>query len=108
MRIVGVGIGVLLASLDSFVLPLVKRIHDGTTSETYILVAMAVYALAPLIILWGMKYSSLTELNLTWDLLSDVLVTFIAIVLMREHVGLNTAFGIVFAFLAILLFVNEK
>lgn len=107
MRIIGLAIGVILALIDSTVLPIVKKIHTGELDQNYIIVAMFIYALAPLIFLMGLNYASLTVMNITWDLASDVFVTFIGLVILREGIGVRSAFGLIFAVISILLLLSD-
>ncbi len=66
------------------------------------------YAIQPWIFLKGLQFSSMTVLNLSWDLLSDVLVTMAGLIYFREYMTGLRIFGITFSFLAIILFSVDR
>lgn len=107
MKPLGLAIGVVLALIDSTVLPIVKKVHTGELDQSYMLIAMAIYGFAPLIFLMGLRYASLTVMNITWDLASDIMVTFIGLVVLREGIGVRSAFGLAFGIIAIILFLMD-
>lgn len=107
MELLGIVIGVILALLDAFTLPFILRIHKGEVPLSDIYIPMIAYAFAPVLFLIGLNYTGMTVLNVTWDLASDVLITFIGIFIIKEHIGYESGLGLVFAFIAILLFLSD-
>ena len=67
-------------------------------------ISMILYLIQPWIVLKGLNFGSLTILNLAWDLMSDVLVTMLGLWYFGEKVVGLKLWGVLFAFLAILLF----
>lgn len=97
-------LGLLLAFFDLFNMGTLKNIYLKKFSHAYIWPVTILYALQPWIFLKGLNFTSMTVLNLSWDLLSDILVTFSGILYFKESLTHYKFFGVVFAVIAIILF----
>ncbi len=64
---------------------------------------MIVYALQPVLFYFSLQYESLTVMNLLWDVISDVIVTFIGLVIFQEKIGPYKKAGVILSFLSIVL-----
>ena len=95
--------GTLLAINDVTSFSLVKKsfIENNTN---YLVLSFFLYSLQILIFYSGIHKTTMTELNLSWDLISDVLVTIIGIYYFKENINNMKSIAIGFAFLAIVLF----
>ena len=96
--------GLFLALVDVIVLSLLKLKYIGTLNTWWVFViAFIVYGLQPIVFYNSLKYSSLTAMNLLWDVTSDILVTMVGFLIFREAITQKQAVGVIFAFIAILL-----
>lgn len=97
-------IAFLLAFSDLFNLGLLKMIHTGQIKNTaWIALPTFLYSLQPLIFFKGLGHTSMTGLNLLWDVMSDVLVTASGLFYFKEKLSFKKYIGIAFAFMAIFL-----
>ena len=102
--LIGSIIGVCLALFDLIFLGLIKEVHLGNFSKNWILLACIGYGLVPFIFYKGLQYTSLTILNLSWDIMSDIIVTSAGILFFKEYLGTTKAIGIAFAIIALMIF----
>jgi len=101
------GFGLLLGGIDTIVLPLTKAVSTGW-STTWMIPAVLLYGITPLIFLVGLKNSNLTILNLVWDLMSDVLVTFFGLFVFKEKLSSTKIAGVVLSFVALALMTIDE
>ena len=100
------GFGLTFGALDSIALPLVKAVHNGWPIA-WMFVPVLLYAAAPLLFLKALESETLTIMNLTWDLTSDLVVTFIGLFLFAEHLSPTKIIGVGFAFIGLFLMSYE-
>lgn len=93
-----------MALLDSLSLPLVKYVYDGEYSKWYLVLPVLLFALQPIMVYFSLSKLTLTSVNIIWDLMSDVFVTFIGLWYFREKLFLSSKIGLLFAFIAIFFF----
>lgn len=92
-----------MASIDVFMLSLLKFISKEKQYLKWIVLPMIVYACQPILFYMSLQYESLTVMNLLWDVLSDVLVTLVALLLFQESIGPYKKAGVILSFLSIVL-----
>ena len=93
-----------LAFSDVFNLGLLKMLRTGAVKNfAWIGVPIFLYSLQPLIFYFGLGHTSMTVLNLLWDVMSDVLVTAAGLFFFKEHLSLRKYIGVLFSFIAIIL-----
>jgi multidrug transporter EmrE-like cation transporter len=97
------GYGALMAGIDVVSLGMVKEVSAGTLKVWMMVFSTLIYALQPWIFLSAMSRSSLTIMNLMWDLTSDVMVTIVGLVYFKEKIGRIKMLGLVLAFIALFL-----
>jgi len=98
------GYGGLMAIMDAFVLSSLKAYHLGWIEwRGILLVSMVLYACQPLLFLQSLGSSSLTIMNLLWDVMSDVLVTAIGLYYFSEKIGPMKKMGVVLSIVSIFL-----
>lgn len=100
------GFGVTFGLLDSIALPIVKAVSKGLDRGWMILPAL-IYAATPFIFLKALEHESMTIMNLVWDLTSDLIVTFIGLVVFAEKISSVKAVGIFFSLIGLLLMSYE-
>jgi drug/metabolite transporter (DMT)-like permease len=97
-------IAFFLALSDLFNLGLLKMLRTGQiTNMSWIAVPTLLYSLQPLIFYKGLGHTSMTVLNLMWDVMSDVLVTASGLFYFKEKLSYKKYIGLSFAFVAIFL-----
>ena len=101
---IGILMGGVLAVFDLFNMSVLKHISLGTYRKALIWPVVFLYALQPWIFLKGLSFTSMTVLNLSWDLLSDILVTLCGLFYFRESLTNYKMFGVFFAIISIILF----
>lgn len=69
----------------------------------WIAVPTLLYSLQPLIFYTGLGHTSMTALNLMWDVMSDILVTASGLFYFKEKLSYKKYIGLSFAFMAIFL-----
>jgi multidrug transporter EmrE-like cation transporter len=100
------GFGSLLAFNDIVMMPFVKQIVGGWPFA-YILFPMLAYALDPLIFFFAMKGEGMALMNLVWNLISNVIITFTGIVMFKEVVPPTKMIGIALSFVALFFMTYE-
>ena len=95
--------GSVMASIDVLSLGIVKNVSGGTYKMWTMAIATAMYALQPWIFLSSLSGSSLTIMNLMWDLTSDIMVTLVGLFYFREKIGHTRLIGLILGFVALVL-----
>uniref|UniRef100_A0A6C0DSH5 EamA domain-containing protein n=1 Tax=viral metagenome TaxID=1070528 RepID=A0A6C0DSH5_9ZZZZ len=104
---VPVGIASIMAGIDVFTLGIVKHVSGGKLHFWTMGIATAVYAFQPWIFLSSLSGSSLTIMNLMWDLTSDIMVTLVGVFYFREQIGRVRLIGLVLGFIALVLMAQK-
>ena len=100
----GVAFAFFLAFSDLFNLSLLKMLRTGDVlNKAWLFLPMLVYGFQPLIFYFGLAHTSLTVLNLLWDVMSDVLVTLVGVYYFKEKLSMQKWIGVAFAFIAVVL-----
>lgn len=92
-----------MALIDAFMLSLLKYLSKEKQHLGWIVLPMLVYAFQPVLFYLSLQYESMTVMNLLWDVISDVVVTFIGLVVFQEQIGPYKKAGVLFSFLSIIL-----
>lgn len=98
----GIGFGLL----DSIALPIVKGVSKGW-DPAWMTIPIALYATSPIIFLKALEKETLTIMNLVWDLTSDIVVTFIGLVLFAEKISPLKSLGVLLSFVSLFLMSYE-
>ena len=99
--------GLVLASIDSVGLPILKGVSRGW-NWAWMAVPISLYICTPLVFLASLSTESLVVMNLVWDLMSDILVTCVGLFLFSEKLSPVKLLGVGFSFLAITLMAAEE
>jgi drug/metabolite transporter (DMT)-like permease len=98
-----------MAGVDAILLALLKGYSLGNiTWPGGILFIMIGYSIQPLIFLQSLQYETMTVMNILWDVLSDVIVTSIGLLYFKEKLSILKIGGLIFAFIAVVLFSYEE
>lgn len=99
-RTIGFGLGFGL--LDSIALPIVKGVSTGW-DPAWMVVPAILYAGSPFLFLTALRQETLTIMNLVWDLTSDLVVTFIGLVIFAETISPIKALGVGVSMIGLML-----
>ena len=92
-----------MAAIDTIVLPMINTIHKHNYDMYFMAIPMIIYALQPLLFKKSLEYGKVAQVNIMWDVLSDVFVTAIAIVFLHERYGMKESIGIGLGILSVAL-----
>ena len=96
--------GLVMALIDTGTLGIVKVIsRDGFKSLMLMIIPTLVYAIQPWVFLSAIKNESMTVMNLTWDLLSDILVSTVGIFYFGEKIGFVRTCGLLLGLVSLAL-----
>ena len=97
-------LALFMASIDVIVLSLLKMKYlNEITGNWVFVVAFLVYGCQSIIFYKSLQYSSLTQMNILWDVTSDLLVTIVGLYVFKEVITSTQKIGILFAIAAIFL-----
>jgi len=103
-RTLGFGLG--LSIVDIIMMPFVKEISGGWPFY-WMIVPMLLYAMDPIIFFFALKGEGMALMNLVWNLMSNVIVTLLGLLFLKEVVSPTKALGIVLSFLALFCMTYE-
>lgn len=95
--------GTYMATVDVFMLGILKAIHLGWISKVFLFLPTLIYAMQPWVFLSALKYESLTVMNLLWDVISDLMVTGTGLYFFNETITRTQMIGVGFAIIAVFL-----
>ncbi len=97
------GFAAAMAGIDSTMLSLIKYISTREKHIGWLILPMIVYSFQPVLFYLSMHYETLVVMNLLWDVISDVIITFIGLFFFKETIGPYKKLGVIFSFLSIIL-----
>ena len=94
-EIIAIIIGVLLSIVDIISFSLTKYIfnHKSTIHLLWLSVPFLFYGSQISLFYYGLKYSTMAELNIIWNILSSFLVTFVGYYLFKENDSNNVRYS---------------
>jgi len=95
--------GTYMATVDVFVLGILKAINLGWISKTLIFLPTLIYAMQPWVFLTSLSHESLTVMNLLWDVISDVLVTVEGLYFFQEKISRTKMLGVGLSLISVFL-----
>jgi drug/metabolite transporter (DMT)-like permease len=100
----GLSIGIILSLVDIVSMGIAKEITIKRLKENWMLFAFILYGSQILLFKYGLEYTSMTALNITWDLSSCIGVSLIGLYYFKENINKLEAFGIFFGLISLILF----
>jgi TRAP-type mannitol/chloroaromatic compound transport system permease small subunit len=100
----GIVIGLCLAVVDIISMGITKQINIGGLNSRWLIFACILYGGQMLIFNYGLHLISMTVLNLTWNLFSNVVITLIGLYYFKENITHLETYGILFGLFALFLF----
>ena len=95
--------GTYMATVDVFMLGILKAINLGWISKSLIFLPTFIYAMQPWIFLKSLEFESMTVMNLLWDVISDVLVTGTGLYFFKEKLSRTKMMGVGLSLISIML-----
>ena len=95
--------GTYMATVDVFMLGILKAINLGWISSSLIFLPTLIYAMQPWIFLKSLEFESMTVMNLLWDVTSDVLVTASGLYFFKEKLSRTKMIGVGLSLISIML-----
>ena len=105
LRTLGYGLG--FGALDATALPVVKAVSNGA-HPAWMIVPVLLYGASPFLLLSALRHETLTIMNLVWDLTSDLVVTFIGLIVFGETISPVKGLGVATSFVALTLMSYEN
>ena len=96
-------LALMMAAIDAIVLPMVSVIHTSGMSMYTMIVPVLIYSTQLFIFKGALSYGSLSQMNMLWDISSDILVTLISVFLLKEVLTKNISLGLIFGIVSIYL-----
>lgn len=100
------GYGLTFGLLDVISLPVIKSVHNGADYR-WMVVPVLTGLLSPFIFLRAMATETLTIMNLIWDMTSDLLITFVGLIVFGEVLPPLKLLGVVVSFIGLFLMTYE-
>ena len=100
----GLFYGLILASNDVINMSIVKNISIGFLTQNWLYIAYFLYGFQMIIFSKGVQVTGMSVLNLTWNLISNVVITLIGLFYFKENITHLERWGIIFAMFALFLF----
>jgi len=100
----GITYSTLLASNDIISMSINKNIVLGTLSSYWLPIICILYGFQMYIFNKGLQVTSMSSLNLKWNLFSNIIITIIGIYYFKENISNLETFGIAFALFSLFLF----
>ena len=100
----GLVIALSLAFIDIISMGITKQINLGILQKGWLLISVILYGSQMLIFKYGLNITSMTVLNLSWNLFSNIVITLIGIYYFKENINKLETYGILFAIFALFLF----
>jgi multidrug transporter EmrE-like cation transporter len=95
--------GTYMATVDVFMLGILKAINLGWVSKNLIFLPTLIYAMQPWVFLTSLSHESLTVMNLLWDVISDVLVTVEGLYFFQEKLSRTKMLGVGLSLISVFL-----
>jgi len=100
----GLFYGLILAFNDVISMGITKNISLGILAQNWLYVACVLYGIQMYIFYQGIQITSMSVLNLTWNLFSNIVITIMGLYYFKENVSHLETWGIIFAIFALFLF----
>jgi len=100
----GIIYGFTLAINDLFSMGITKEITLGNLSSTWLIIAFILYGSQMLLFYNGLQLTSMSTLNLSWNLFSNIIITSIGLLYFKENISHTEMYGIGFGLISLFLF----
>jgi multidrug transporter EmrE-like cation transporter len=105
--IYGLLIAFILSINDVISFGIAKLTFLKIYSIGWLIIPVILYGLQLPLFYYGLKFSSMSILNISWNLISNILVTLVGFFYFKEQVSNVEMIGLIFAFLSIACFTYD-
>jgi multidrug transporter EmrE-like cation transporter len=92
-----------LASVDGIAMTFLKAHKLGMIKNIIVFpLTMIIYSLQPLMFYSGLSFTGMSELNILWDAMSDILVAIIGIAIFKEKITFYKITGFILCLFGII------
>lgn len=95
--------GTYMATMDAFMLGMLKAIKLGWLNTNLLFIPAIIYAIQPFIFYKALGVETMTVMNLLWDVMSDVLVTVEGLYFFGERLTDRKMWGVALSLVSIFL-----
>lgn len=96
-----------MATVDAFMLGMLKAIKLGWLNTNILFIPAIVYAIQPFIFYKALGSETMTVMNLLWDVISDVFVTVEGLYFFQEKLSQRKMWGVALSFISVFLLTAE-
>jgi amino acid transporter len=89
-KLIGTFISFILAFIGTITLVIIKKIDDKLLSNQWIFIPIIISIISIFITFIGLKYTSLTILNMQWNVISNIIVTIVGILYFNKDKLFNS------------------
>jgi len=107
MRLDVLGYGSLLALTDVFTQSIAKLVSTKSLSLGWMVIPTLAYAVDPWIFLKSLSVEGITVMNVVWDMVSNIFITFVGLVIFKEQITVLKGIGIALSFVAVICMTAE-
>ena len=100
----GIFIGLFLAFVDIISMGTLKEINLGLMNKYWLPFICILYGYQMLIFNYGLKITSMSVLNLSWNLFSNIVITSLGVFYFKENISNLEQYGIFFGLFSLFLF----
>jgi multidrug transporter EmrE-like cation transporter len=105
----GLFVGLLLAMNDVLSFGIIQSVYlQQLKSISWLIIPTILYALQVWLFYYGLRQTSMSVLNISWNLISNVLVTILGIYYFGEKINDLKSIALLFAFASISLFALDE
>jgi multidrug transporter EmrE-like cation transporter len=99
--------GFILALIDIIMMPITKLVNKGSLPIGWMVIPTLAYALDPWIFLKSLSGETMAIMNMVWNMVSNILITFTGLIIFGEKISTIKGVGIALSFVSILLMTWE-
>ena len=100
----GLIFGLLLAFNDLITMSISKEIIIGNLTSNWLVITFILYGFQMMIFYTGLKSTPMSLLNLSWNLISNIIITIIGIYYFKENISNLETYGLLFGLFSLFLF----
>ena len=96
--------GLIMSIIDVIVFSVLSLMKKNILDKTYLMpLLFLLYGCQPLIFYYGLNYTNMSILNLSWNLISNIIVTTIGVLYIGNILSLTQCIGIIVGVVALYL-----
>lgn len=100
---IGAFIALILSIIGTISLVIIKKIDSKAISKHWTLIPILISIATIFLTFLGLKYTSLTILNMQWNVMSNVIVTIAGFLLFNETHSAYEIIGLILGFISIMI-----